>query len=207
MPLEKIEYHQDRAWGLWKITESEKTLLSFVDEYETISDQITHPQKRLEFVTGRVLAKMLAEKLGASFQGVTKDEHGKPFYQASSIHLSLSHSFPYVAALADKVKSVGIDVEQIKSKLLRIAPRILHLIELENAGTNETKLCVYWCAKETLVKVYGKKDLVFSQHLWISPFQLEKQGFITGKIIANKTEITVPLYYQVLDGFVIVFNV
>jgi phosphopantetheinyl transferase len=206
MPHEKIEYHQDRVCGLWKITESEESLLRLVRDYETISDQITHSQKRLEFVTGRVLAKMLAEKLDVTFQGVTKDEHGKPFYLASSIHLSLSHSFPYVAALADTSKSVGIDVEQIKSKLLRIAPRILHTQELENSGANETKLCVYWCAKEALVKVYGKKDLVFAEHLWISPFQLEEQGFITGKIIANGTETIIPLYYQVLDGFVIVFN-
>jgi phosphopantetheinyl transferase len=206
MPLEKIEHQQDHAWGLWKITETEETLLDLVQEHEAIPDQITHPQKRLEFVTGRVLAKLVLEKLGKTFLGVTKDEFGKPFYNSNKVHLSLSHSYPFVAALANTTKSVGIDVEQIKPKLLRIAPRILHSTELGNAGADETKLCIYWCAKETLIKVYGKKDLIFSDQLIISPFQLEKQGFITGKIIANNIETSIPLYYQVFDGFVLVFN-
>src|SRR5688572_21971458 len=201
MPLEKIEHQQNRAWGLWRITESEDSLLRSVKDYESISDLITHPQKRLEFVTGRVLAKLVLEKLGMPFQGVTKDEHGKPFYKNHAVHLSLSHSFPYVAALADTTTSVGIDVEQIKTKLVRIAPRILHPTEFSNAEANETKLCIYWCAKETLVKVYGKKDLHFADHLFISPFQLEKQGFINGKIIANGNETSIPLYYQVHEGF------
>lgn len=206
MPLEKIEHQQNRAWGLWKITETEETLLDLVRKFEVIPDQLTHPQKRLEFVTGRALASILLEKLGESFQGVTKDKHGKPSFKFSTVQLSLSHSYPYVAALADTTKSVGIDVEQIKQKLIRIAPRILHPIELSDAGNNEAKLCILWCAKETLVKVYGKKDLIFSDHLNISAFQLEKQGFITGKIIVNGNETTIPLYYQVFDGFVLVFN-
>jgi len=206
MPLEKLECQQERAWGLWKITEPEDTLLNFIKEHESISSEITHPQKRLEFITGRILAQIILEKLGRSFKGVTKDDYGKPFYKSNSVHLSLSHSYPYVAALADTQKSVGIDVEQIKSKLQRIAPRILHPLELDNAESNETKLCIYWCAKETLVKVYGKKDLIFSEHLIISPFQLQKQGSVTGKIIANNTETIIPLYYQVYDGFVLVFN-
>jgi len=206
MPLEKIESNQTRAWGLWKITESEERLFTEVKEYESISDQITHPQKRLEFITGRVLAKTLIEKLGKPFEGITKDEFGKPFYKSHAMHLSLSHSYPYVAALVDTSKSVGIDVEQVKSKLLRIAPRILHTTELQDAGENEIKHCIYWCSKEAMIKVYGKKDLIFAEQLLISPFQLEKKGYLTGTILVNKKETTLPLYYEVMEGFVIVFN-
>jgi phosphopantetheinyl transferase len=207
MPLEKIECMHDRAWGLWKITESEEALLNLVNGVERIESQLSHPLKRLEFVTGRVLAKVLLEELGYTFNGVAKDAYGKPFYKSSNVHLSLSHSFPYVAALADTSKSVGIDVEQVKPKLQRVAPRILHPSELLHANNDATKLCVYWCAKETLVKVHGKKDLVFSEDLIIDSFHLEKQGFINGKIIANGNESLIPLWYQVYTDFVIVFNV
>ena len=207
MPLEKLEFQaKERAWGIWKIDEDEQSLLDQVKDYESISEAITHPQKRLEFIAGRVLARNLLEALGKPFQGVTKDVFGKPFFKENTFQLSLSHSFPYVAALTDIGKSVGIDLEQIKSKLLKIGPRVLHPSELYDAWNDETKHCVYWCAKEAMVKIYGKKDLLFSEHLLVNPFKLEKEGSLSGKIIAGETETAIPLQYFVYDNFVVVFN-
>lgn len=207
MPLEKLDYHPNtRAWGLWRITETEHELMAQLSTHESIPDRITHEQKRLEFCVGRLLAKTLLEKLSVSFEGIVKDEFGKPFFKNSSINLSLSHSYPYVGALVDVSKSVGIDVEQVKPKLLKIAPRILHATELNDAGDNETKHCIYWCAKEALIKIYGKKDLIFAENLRITPFTLQQAGNITGKIIVNNTETTIPLYYEVHSNFVVVFN-
>lgn len=207
MPLEKLEFQaEERAWGIWKIDEDEQSLLNQVKDYESISDVITHPQKRLEFIAGRVLARNLLEALGKPFQGVTKDVFGKPFFKENTFQLSLTHSFPYVAALTDIRKSVGIDLEQIKSKLLKIGPRFLHPSELYDAWNDVNKHCIYWCAKEAMVKIYGKKDLMFSEHLLVSPFKLEKEGTLSGKIIAGETETTIPLQYFVNDNFIVVFN-
>jgi 4'-phosphopantetheinyl transferase len=207
MPLEKLEFHAEkRAWGIWKITEDEHTLLDQVKLYESIPDIITHPQKRLESIAGRVLARNLLEALGKPFGGVTKDVYGKPYFKENVYQLSLSHSFPYVAAITDIRKSVGIDLEQIKKKLIKIGPRVLHPSELYDASNNETKHCIYWCAKEAMIKIYGKKDLMFSEHLLVSPFKLEKEGFLMGKIKANETETSIPLQYFVYDNFVVVFN-
>jgi 4'-phosphopantetheinyl transferase len=180
--------------------------LILIREFETIPPTITHEQKRLEFCVGRVLAKTLLEKLSVKFEGIIKDEFGKPFFKNNPYQLSLSHSYPYVGALIDKNKSVGIDVEQIKSKLLKIAPRVLHPTELKDAGDNEIKHCIYWCAKEALVKIYGKKDLVFAENLIIKPFTLQNEGNISGRIIVNSTETTIPLYYEVHNGFTVVLN-
>lgn len=206
MPLEKLELSTERAWGLWHIREPEDELLDQVREFEKIPPHITHEQKRLEFCVGRVLAKTLIEKLSVKFEGIVKNEFGKPFFRNNNYQLSLSHSYPYVGALIDKSKSVGIDVEQIKSKLLKIAPRVLHPTELKDAGDNETKHCIYWCAKEALIKIYGKKDLVFAENLIIIPFTLQNQGNISGRIIVNNTETTIPLYYEVHNGFTVVLN-
>lgn len=207
MPLEKLDLTPEkRAWGIWKIMEDEQSLLNQVSDYESISETITHPQKRLEFIAGRVLARNLLEALGRPFEGVVKDVYGKPFFKQNTFQLSLSHSYPYVAALTDIHQSVGIDLEQIKKKLLKIAPRVLHPSEQQDAGHDEIKHCIYWCAKEALVKIYGKKDLVFSEHLLIQPFKLEKEGHLVGKIIINETETSVPLQYFVYDNFVVVFN-
>jgi phosphopantetheinyl transferase (holo-ACP synthase) len=121
-------------------------------------------------------------------------------------HLSLSHSYPYVATLVDKNISVGIDLEQPKHKLLRIAPRIFTPTEQTDAGQDVVKLCVYWCAKEALIKVYGQKDLVFSENLIIEPFTLKATGNLSGRIIVGDSERVIPLQYIVYPNFVLVFN-
>jgi 4'-phosphopantetheinyl transferase EntD len=206
MPLEKIETAGQRSWAFWRIEEEEKDLADQVNQYEQIPLAITNPKKRLEWLAGRLLVKILLEYHHVKFQGITKDQYGKPYPAGNDFQLSLSHSYPYAAALIDPTESVGIDLEQPKSKLLKIAPRVLDPGELENAGSDIVKHCVFWCAKEALVKIYGKKDLVFAENLKISPFSLEKEGRISGRIIVHNIETTIPLWYSVEKNFVVVFN-
>ena len=177
-----------------------------IQQYERIPLNLTNPMKRLEFLAGRVLLQELLKGWDLEFTGLTKDDQGKPHFKNIHCHLSLSHSYPYVAAIIDRKKSVGIDLEQPKDKLLRIAPRVLSQEELKNAGSDIVKHCVYWCAKEALIKIYGKRHLTLAQHLLISPFSLQKEGNLTGRIIANNTVVSVPLYYRVYDNFVVALN-
>jgi len=204
MALEKIIIEQDRAWALWHLEEDEATLQDIVSR-EPIPDTITNPTKRLEWLGGRVLTKVLMSALGLPFRGITKDEHGKPFPTGHPHQLSLSHSYPYVGALID-AGSAGIDLEQPKEKLLRIAPRVLHASELADASNDIVKHCIYWCAKESLVKVHGKKDLTFAENLLIEPFERKHEGVITGNIIVKDSKQSIPLHYMVYPTFVVVLT-
>ena len=206
MPIEKIVVESGRAWAIWKIAEDEKSLTREIHTYETVSDTLTNPQKRLEWLAGRVATKEVMKSLQLAFQGITKDEFGKPFPTGHDLHLSLSHSFPYVAVLVDEKTSVGIDLEQPKEKLLRIASRVHHENELVDLGTDIVKHCIYWCAKESLVKLYGKKDLIFAENMFIEPFQRKNEGDIQGKIIIGELETIIPLHYIVYTNFVVVFT-
>lgn len=206
MGLEKLAVEPGRAWALWKITETEEELFRYNGHTETIPETITNPQKRLEWLAGRVLTGKIMHATGKRYQGITKDPYGKPFPSGYDLQLSLSHSYPYVAALLDENDPVGIDLEQPKEKLLRIAPRVLHAEELADAGNDIIKHCIYWCAKEALVKVHGKKDLIFAENLIISPFSLKNEGDIVGKIIVANTERMIPLHYSVHPGFTMVLS-
>jgi 4'-phosphopantetheinyl transferase len=206
MPIEKIHRDTNRAWALWYITENETALLKDAAG-ETIPETLTNPYKRLEHITGRVLVKNLMTGMGLKFNGIRKDEYGKPFPSGSDYQLSLSHSYPYVAALIDSSKPVGIDLEQPKPKLLKIAPRVLSKEELADASDDLVKHCIFWCAKEAMIKVYGKKDLVFAENLLVEPFQRSFEGHIVGRIIVRGNETKVALHYSVHNDFVVVMNV
>lgn len=206
MPLQKIEDNLGNPWALWKIEESEEVLEKGSLPHEKIPRAINHPHKRLEWYAARALVKSLMHHVGLTFQGIVKNEYGKPFPANSSWNLSLSHSYPYVAAYLHATASVGIDIQHPRDSLARIAPRILNPSELADSGTGIAKLCVFWCAKEVLVKVHGKKDLVFAENLEISPFSLDSQGSLSGNIIVNGIKTTVPLYYEIHPEFTLVLN-
>ena len=207
MPVEKIVIEKDRAWALWRITEDEQSLRDRLPgDIESLPYNIAHPSKRVEWLAGRLLLTSLFEALSLRFRGISKNEFGKPFPIGSDYQLSLSHSFPFVAAIVDKHGHVGIDLEQPKVKLFKVAHRIFHKEELKDAGNDLIKHCIYWCAKEALVKIYGKKDLTFAEHLLIDAFQLAESGDIRGRIITGGSESVIPLHYEVFPGFVLVFN-
>lgn|SRR5690606_4227428 len=206
MPLQKIEDNLGNPWALWKIDESEDELRKMSPWHEVIPEAINHPHKRLEWYAARVLVASLMTHAGLSFQGIIKDANGKPFPANSSWNLSLSHSYPFVAAYLHAVDSIGIDIQHPNDALLRIAHRILNPAELADAGGQLDKLCVIWCAKEVLIKVHGKKDLIFAKNLKINPFSLNSEGHISGSILVNGMETTVPMYYEIHPEFTLVLN-
>ena len=206
MPLEKIIVETDRAWALWLITEDEETLQTELNGVEHEPEGISNSQKRLEWLAGRAAAKNVIRALNVDFQGIAKDQFGKPFPRMSHLHLSLSHSFPYAAALVDRNVPVGIDLEQPKEKLLRIARRIHHAEELRDLDNDLVKHCIYWCAKESMIKMHGRKDLIFAENMFIQPFQRKDEGNITGKLIIGDNQSIVRMRYLVYPSFVMVYT-
>ena len=205
MPQVKMQkLGKESGWALWYISETEEELSMAAGA--SCPEEIINMQKRLEWLAGRALVKTLVELNGLSYSGIRKDEFGKPFLRELPHHISLSHSYPYVAGQIDLTHVVGIDVEQPKEKLLHIAHRIMNAEELKDAGTNITKHCIYWCAKETLYKIYGKRGLHFNEHLNLKPFELEKSGSLKGIIRENGSAKPINLAYSVQSDYVLVYT-
>lgn len=203
MPLIKIQnMGKQSAWAIWFISEEEQEFTSLMEERP--DSTIMNFTKRLEWLAGRALLRQLSEHVGIDYVGTTKDEFGKPFLIKHPHHISLTHSFPYVAAQIDLQDEIGIDLEQPKSKLLTIAHRILSPTELMDAGHDVIKHCVYWCAKETMYKAYGKKGLHFSNQLQVKPFVLLNAGDIYGRINANEISRDLTMTYLIQPDYVLV---
>lgn len=211
MPLVKIEeINANRAIALWVISESVEELIEqrALNEYDkSLFAQLTHEQKQKEWLSGRLIIKHLAEYMDISFKGVTKDNNGKPNLTDSTSEISLSHSFPYVAAIIDRSEEVGIDLEQPKEKLRRIAPRFLNDSELDFIKNDLEKLCICWCAKETLYKIYSERGIAFRENMCIDAFELNQENTFTGNILVNGNSKKYKLKYRIAKDHILTFNI
>ena len=155
------------------ISEDELTLRSdlplTLPELEELSI-IRHPAQRIEWLACRVAVRQLVEKQGIVYEGLRKDSFGKPHLIHSRCHISLSHTGGWAAAVLHQTRPVGIDIEPIRDQFQRVVPRVLSEAEIAHANGNPSRLAVYWCAKEALYKLYGKRQLTFREHLHVEPF-------------------------------------
>lgn len=210
MPLIKQENNAGYAWAIWKVTESEEELLSLVElsrDEDAEFFAIKHPHKRLEYLAGKIVVREVIRIRKQVFQGMFKDDCGKPHLFNSSDSISLSHSFPLAGAIYHLGKYAGIDIEKPKSKLYKVAQRFLSEEEKLASGMGEKQLCIYWCAKETLYKIYGRKQVVFSKDLFVDPFLLQDEGFIKGSIRLPQLHKSFFLRYLQIDDHIICFNI
>ena len=174
MPLPTfLPLNDDCTVVLQPITADEPTLRASlaltVDEEQDLAG-ISHPAQRVEWLACRVVVRQLVEAQGMPYAGLWKDAFGKPHLIGIPWQMSLSHTSGWVAAVLHRSRPVGIDVEPIRDKFTRVVPRILSEEEIAHAAGDPARLAVYWCAKESLYKLYGKRQLSFRQHLHIEPF-------------------------------------
>ena len=207
MPLTELFKAGSSVGALWHLSEHEEELLAMLNGKEQIPPSITNAAKRLEWAGARLLTSMLVAESGFDYRGIEKDTYGKPSPTGCPLFLSLSHSYPYVAAIVDPHFAVGIDLEQPKPKLLRVASRILSAKELSDAGDDVVKHYIYLCAKEVLIKIHGKKDLLLAENLQINAFTRQVTGDIIGKILVPHDQRVLNLRYRVTDQYVLVFNI
>ena len=174
MPLhELLRPAAECAVALWKITESEGDLrpwLRLTDEEERDLAAIRHPAQRAEWLACRLAVQHLARAAGLPYAGLTKDEHGKPHLRGAAAFVSVAHTHGWAAAALHPSRPVGVDAEPLREQLRRVVPRVLSESERAHAANDLTRLAVYWCAKEALYKLYGKRQVTFREHLHVEPF-------------------------------------
>lgn len=185
--------------GLWHITEPLDQLLQAVqlpEEDLKAVERFTNEHRKKEWLAARILtAQLSAEK----HTRIIYDEHSKPHLQNSTTQISLSHSHDLLAVILDEA-ATGIDIELIKDKVIRIKHKFMNREELDSLqGEHEAEqLTVYWCAKESLYKLYGKKELAFKENLLIEPFRYSEKGLLKGWIKKAGTSDSYTLQYEKL---------
>jgi len=202
MPLvhsEKIE--ETSTLLVWKLTETEAELQYNLGNGFNQQElgKISHPQKKREWLASRMLIKTLAEQFGINYVGIHKDEHGKAFLIDNDSHISITHTFDFVAVAINPAAAVGIDMEKVDPKLQRTSGKYLSPPEFAHANEEMSRLCMYWCAKEALYKLYGKKKISFKDSIFIEPFE-EADIILKGKLTDEELEVRSNIYVRWFDS-------
>lgn len=210
MPLTKIEnIDHNSSWALWEINESTTELLALCKlspQDKKSYSEMRHTTKSEELLAGRLATGALAASLGIPYEGLYKDDCDKPYLVNSTCHISISHAHPFAIAVIHRCKPVGIDIEKPQPKLLKVAQKFLNKEERMDAREDLNKLCVYWCAKEALYKIHGRKKLNFKKNLSVEPFVMHDAGNLNCYIILNGVKEAYQLFYEKSGDHYIAYN-
>ncbi|MEK6482156.1 4'-phosphopantetheinyl transferase superfamily protein [Catalinimonas sp. 4WD22] len=211
MALTKIVKINDKlSWALWKIegpwTELLKEREISEEEYELL-DSIHHPTKKAEFLASRLALHALLSSVGIEEYTMYKDSHGKPHIMQYSFHISLANSYPYATAIIHMDAPVGIDIEKPSEKLIRVQHKFLHPSEWSTFKDNQERLCLAWCAKESLYKLHGRKNLSFKGNICIQEIDYPHTSLLKADIILPHQTQHFSLKIIPIENFFVLFNV
>lgn len=188
-----ITFHEnidhDTAIALWRITETPDELerqLQLKEHELKLLSSLSKDKRSLHWLATRVLLRKMLNT--NEYIDCQADENGKPILMNHPHHISLSHSHDYAAVMVSKTKKVGIDIEIIKDKIIRVKNKFMSDEELSfiNLSHQTEQLYICWCAKEALYKLNGKKETSFKDHINLSPFEFSNEGELVGEIDNTK---------------------
>ena len=184
---------------VWKINESESELAKGL---ELSKEALTRLSQRRSIIhrKGYLAIRKLLRSHDIDPLIHKYDKNGAP-YLTDGRHLSISHTKD-VAAIAISSQPVGIDLEHYQEKIIRIAPRFLHLKESLDLNKNKEihYLSQIWTAKEALYKVHRKRGINFKTQLLIDPIEANSKEGI-GSFFYKKRIKKYKLHFRYFDNF------
>ena len=150
--------------AIWKVEEPE----SFFMERTGMVSDLKLEKRRIEFLAGRFLLKHLEADF--PLHDIRKDEHDKPRLENNAYFFSISHSWPYIAAVIDPYDEAGIDIQTWHPRIADIQHKFLSPEEQILFQNDPKLMTLAWSAKEAVYKWNGKRGVDFIEHLPIEVF-------------------------------------
>jgi len=180
MPLfREFTIENTRVW-IWKYEEDESEGVNLISTaLQNDGNKKWHPNRCAEIY---MIRKMMENYL--SPYKILYQENGAPYLDPPDFKISISHTFPY-AAIAVSRNPVGIDLEKIKNKILKIEHKfILNEVGFlpENTAERIEYLTIIWNIKEALYKMHHSKFWSLKKHYEVKPFTLDNLQNIQCKV-------------------------
>jgi phosphopantetheinyl transferase len=200
MPYYKaIALNEHTTAYFWKITEDVTSLFRAVSMKDTSLFRYEN-MKSESHQKGFLAVRMLLQHLGYTDYNLVYNETGKPhlmpeanpspnihYPSPNQKHISISHSHEF-SCICISDEPMGIDMEKLKEKTLRIACRYMDVKHLENLSETDKieKATVIWGVKESIFKIKNETGISFPEHIFENPFDL-KDGQCMAELHFNNT--------------------
>ncbi len=219
MPFYKeIQVKYNTIIYLWKITEDidwyyDQTILT---DY---SKQRLSKMLSIQHQKGFLSVRMLLQHLGLSDFNLQYAETGKPklnlefrilnsddfvskMQHQTFISISHSHSF---ASIVVSNENIGLDLEIIKDKILKIAPRYMDIFHLEKLSEidQKKKATIIWSVKEALFKIVDQKGISYPEHIFEKPFLLTDGKCYAWLEFENQIKNFEMFFYEIEDYVIV----
>ena len=194
--------------GVWEITETEEQLLNglFLTENENnILKKIKPPLKRKQWLSYRKLINNILRNI--NYKGIFYKDSGKPFLIDLPYNISVSHTENYSAAIISDEIAVGIDIEPIKDKILRVEKKFLSDFEiflLPEQNRNKA-LHIIWGAKEAVYKLKEENEIIFAEDLQIQSISDKEKDVLKCIYQKNNKKETYLIHYEVFKHLMLVY--
>jgi phosphopantetheinyl transferase len=165
--------------GVWKIDESADDLLSRLRLTANcrLPEGLRSRSRIQEWLAVRVLLKeLLGEETRISYR-----PDGSPYLPDRTLHIGISHTKGYAAIVLSKLHPVSVDIEYPSDRASRVCCRFMSCEEMTMIDPlhEAEHLLLCWCAKETLYKLVGEKEVDMRHHLRLDPFAFGASGVLT----------------------------
>jgi phosphopantetheinyl transferase len=149
--------------AIWKIEEPESF---FIERTGLGHLDIKNEKRRMERLAGRFLLKHLKEDF--PLLNIRPDEHDKPRIDDNQYYFSISHSWPYVAAVVSPYVECGIDIQTWHPKMEKLQNKFLSSEEQVFFRNDPRLITLAWSAKEAVYKWQGRRGVDFIEHLTVT---------------------------------------
>ncbi|MEZ5028859.1 MAG: 4'-phosphopantetheinyl transferase superfamily protein [Ferruginibacter sp.] len=178
--------------GVWNITENEEFFLKKVP----LKREIHHWHKRLQHLAGRLLLKEMHPGFPLSLIKIADTK--KPYLENEPYHFSISHCGNFAAVVVSTTHRVGVDVELLSQKIVRLQQKFMNEEELPVLYRQcpmpvMQSLTLYWSVKESVFKWWSIGEVDFKKDIVLKSINGNPQQGIVECHFKNKYQLEV--YY------------
>lgn len=206
MPLYKsIEVDTTTKVWVWKITESFTELFREV----ALKDVCLHRLEKMKselHQRGFLSVRKLLEQAGYTDFDLYYDLNGKPHLKDGR-HISITHSFEF-SAIVISDRNIGIDLEQQREKIIRIADKFTDFdndfFDKSNIPQTVRQLTAIWGIKESVYKFYSLNGLSLKENINVLPFDVEQgelEAVVSYENFSNKHRAK----FEEFEGYTLVY--
>lgn len=181
------EIDKDVRLGVWKMEENlnyeQFASLPFYDRLMSLSES-----RRKETAS---VYSLLFVMTGNKNLVIGHESSGKPYVEGYKI--GISHTKGYVSVVLSTSCDVAVDIEYINTRVLRIADRFLREDEKPDIIPDVIPTLLFWCAKETIYKLYSDERLTFQN---IKIMDVEQGGALCGNNLITGENVRIDYTYN-----------